>query len=162
GTMVEHPIEGDFRQWVVNAFRQSFLFSAIGGKSLESVIGIARLQEYEVGETMTLEGEPADRFWVILIGEARATVADPMSGEAIEGSRLRATGAVGEVGIMLYTPRSATTVCTKQTYALQFDKEGFDHLMERVPGFARRLSRSIAERLIHSDKQARFPTLAAG
>lgn len=160
--MVEHPIEGDFRQWVVNAFRQSFLFSAIGGKSLESVIGIARLQEYEVGETMTLEGEPADRFWVILIGEARATVADPMSGEAIEISRLRANDAVGEVGIMLDTPRSATTVCTKQTYALQFDKEGFDHLMERVPGFARRLSRSIAERLIHSDKQARFPTLAAG
>lgn len=157
--MVEHPIEGDFKQWVVNAFRQSPLFSALDAKGLEKVIKLSRLQEFESGETLTREGEESDRFWVVLMGEARALVTDEASGEPIELSRLRANDSVGEVGLLLERPRVATVTATKQTYALHFDRKGFDYLMERLPGFARRLSRLVADRLVQADGKTRFPLL---
>lgn len=157
--MVEHPIEGDFKQWVVNAFRQSLLFSALDGQALEKVISLSRLQEYEAGEMLAREGELSDRFWVLLMGECRTLIADALSGEPIEVARLRANDAVGEVGMILERPRTANVVCVKQTYALQFDKAGFDYLMERIPGFARRLSKSVADRLIEADAKVSFPTL---
>ncbi|MCB9507215.1 MAG: PilT/PilU family type 4a pilus ATPase [Myxococcales bacterium] len=155
--MIEHPIEGDFRQWVVNAFRQSPLFSTLDARAIEKVMGMARLHEYEPDELLAREGEPSDTFWVVLMGEATAFVTDPLSGERIETGRLRANDSVGEVGMILESPRTAGVSCVKQTYALQFDRAGFDYLLERIPGFARRLSRTVADRLVQQNLKATFP-----
>ncbi len=157
--MVEHPIEGDFRQWVVNAFRQSPLLSAVDSGALEKVISMSRLQEYAVGEPLMREGEKSDSFWVLLMGEATAQVQDPDSGYDIEVARLRANDTVGEVGLMLEHPRTASVVCQKQTYALCFDRRGFDYLCDRVQGFSKRLSKLIADRLLQRNLKATFPVI---
>ena len=157
--MVEHPIEGDFRQWVVNAFRQSPLFSGVDAKTTEKIIGMSRLQEYQIGEALMREGERSDAFWVLLMGEATAEVADSDSGVDIEVARLRANDTVGEVGLILNHPRTATVLCQKQSYALQFDRQGFNYLSDRVPGFAKQLSKLIADRLLQRNLKATFPVI---
>lgn len=157
--MVEHPIEGDFRQWVVNAFRQSPLFTTVDSGTTEKIISMSRLQEYAVGEALMREGEKSDSFWVLLMGEATARVEDPDSGCHIEVASLRANDTVGEVGLMLEHPRTASVVCEKQTYALCFDRRGFDYLSDRVPGFSMRLSKLIADRLLQRNLKATFPVI---
>ena len=157
--MVEHPIEGDFRQWVVNAFRQSPLFSGIDSATTEQIIAMSRLQEFQVGEPLMREGERSDAFWVLLMGEATAEVQDAGSGVDIEIARLRANDTVGEVGLILNHPRTASVVCQKQSYALRFDRRGFDYLSDHIPGFAKQLSKLIADRLLQRNLKATFPVL---
>ena len=157
--MVEHPIEGDFRQWVVNAFRQSPLFSGVDSASTEQIIATSKLEEYQVGETLMREGQRSDAFWVLLMGEATAEVQDVDSGVDIEIGRLRSNDTVGEVGLLLNHPRTASVVCQKQTYALRFDRRGFDYLSDHVPGFAQQLSKLIADRLLQRNLKATFPIL---
>jgi len=156
--MIEHPIEGDYQQWVVNAFRQSPLFSALDARSTEKVISLAKLYEYTPGEALVREGEPSDHFWVVLMGEARSFVTDAETSEPIETGRVRANESVGEVGLILESPRTMGVVSIKQTYALRFDRAGFEYLTERIPGFARRLSKTIADRYVQKNLKAGFPT----
>lgn len=159
--MIEHPIEGDYRNWVLNAFRQSTLFSALDAASLEKITRFARLLEFEAGEMMLQEGDASDAFFVVLIGEAVVSMRDQASGESIVLDRLRQNDSVGELGMLMQTPRTASVRATKQTYAVRFDVAGFDYLIDRLPIFARRLSAQLAERLTAANQRQGFAELSA-
>lgn len=155
--MIEHAIEGDFKQWVVNAFRQSEHFSSVDPSSMDKIISLTRLQEYEAGETILAVGEASDAFWMILMGAAQAVALDDATSEQIPLESIATNDTVGELGILMNTPRTQTVTCQKQTYALKFDRKSFDYLMERLPTFARTLSKSVGARLAALQPQVSFP-----
>ena len=159
--MIEHPIEGDFRQWVVNAFRQSPLFATLDPTLTEKVMGFSRLVEFEANEAVLREGERPENFWVVLMGEVVIDRADRQTGERVRLAQLAQNDSLGELGLLLERPRTATATCTKQTYTVQFDQRGFDYLMDRIPGFARRLGRTLAERLATRNLDVGFPEVTS-
>lgn len=155
--MIEHPIEGDYRNWILNAFRQTTLFAALDPATMEQLTQFCRLVELEAGEFLTREGEASESFYVILIGEAIVSMTDSVTGQQLELERLSQHQSVGELGMLLQHPRTATVRCTKQTYVVVFDRGGFDYLLDSMPGFARQLSRQMATRLGAANVRRDFP-----
>ena len=158
--MIEHPIEGDYRNWILNAFRQTTLFAVLDAATMEQMTQFCRLVELEAGEYLTREGDASENFYVILIGEALVTATDEITGEQLELERIAQHESVGELGMLLQSQRSATVRCTKQTYVVVFDRGGFDYLLDSMPGFARQLSRQLAGRLTAANDRREFPIAA--
>ncbi|HAA57772.1 MAG TPA: hypothetical protein DCE42_23600, partial [Myxococcales bacterium] len=67
--MKEHAIQGQQRDWALQALQKSQLFGALGPKDFEVVLSGAKLFEYEEGEVIVKEGEQADSGFLVLHGE---------------------------------------------------------------------------------------------
>ncbi len=96
----------------------------------------ATLQPLSVpaGETIVREGAPADKFFVLVEGEAELL----RIGHAAE--RLSSGQLFGEVAIMREQPRSATVRAITDVHLLALDRDTFQdliaHSMEITPDFA--------------------------
>lgn len=88
--------------------------------------------EVAAGETIVRSGTPADKFFVLVQGEAEMT-------HAGETTPLRVGDLFGEVTIMRDQPRDATVVATTDVKLLGLDRDGFRQLiaqsMELTPDF---------------------------
>jgi len=144
--MDELPIKGALRAEVLERLEASSLFEALDGPKLDQVANRARLFQYAEAEAITVEGETAEHFFVILSGEAKVAMNGADGGEIWVGT-IGAYESVGEMGLILDEPRTATVTATKRTLALRFDAEAFDKLYDRVPGFGPAITRALARRL---------------
>jgi len=136
------PIKGALKHEVLKGLEASPLFAALDGRQLDQISGRAELLQYEVGETLTVLGEPSEHFYLVMSGEA--AVLGP--GE-VELARIGPYECVGEMGVLLDAPRSATVRVTARLLALSLRKEVFEKLMNRVPEFGLALARALARRL---------------
>ena len=125
--MIEHPIEGDYRNWILNAFRQTTLFAVLDAATMEQMTQFCRLVELEAGEYLTREGDASDNFYVILIGEALVTATDQVTGEQLELERIAQHESVGELGMLLQS-RSLTLLETLVLYKNELGDEGIEAL----------------------------------
>lgn len=157
--MKAHAIEGDFKGWVNNALRQAALFASYDAAMLERVVQLAKLFEVPPGEVFIREGDSADYFYLLLMGEAIVQTVEAESGALIELSRVRPVEPLGELAFLGGTPRTATVVAARNTYLLGFDEPAFDSMMDRLPGFARRLGRVSAERLQAVSRRVGLPEI---
>jgi twitching motility protein PilT len=157
--MKEHAISGDYRDFTINAIRKSPLFATVDPASLERLLGEGTLVEYGPGELLMREGDASDRFGLIVMGEVTTWVVEPITGEPIELGRIKATETIGEMGLMTKTPRTATSAAVKQTYCAWFNDKAFDFLLDRVPGFSRRMTQSLAQRLAETSKRLPLPDI---
>ncbi len=158
--MKEHAIEGDYRQWVVNALRQSALFAGADQARLDKVIARGVLIETEPNEFLVTEGRSPDALFLVIMGEFATFMVDRASGEAIDLGRLGPVDTIGESALLLNSNRTASAVATRKSYALRFDHAGFEYIMERVPGFPRQLSRILAKRMVEASR--RLPMTEVG
>jgi pilus retraction protein PilT len=158
--MKQHTVDGEYRQLVVNLLRQSPLFSALDPASIDKVIGFARLIEFDSNEVLMHEGSRAESFFMILMGEAAVFVNDVANGEPVEVTRLRTGEITGETALLMEHPRTASVVATKSTYVVEFDQRAFNYMLERLPGFARRLATSLASRLTAVSRKMPMPEIS--
>jgi twitching motility protein PilT len=158
--MKAHAIEGDFKGWVNNALRQSPLFQGLDNATLEKVVQLSRLLEAGAGEIVIREGEEADAFYLLLMGEALVQTVDGDSGAVIELSRVRPVDCIGEMALLSGSPRTATVIAVKSTYLLDFDSPAFESMLERLPNFSRRLSQLMAQRLATTTRRMGMPEMA--
>jgi CRP-like cAMP-binding protein len=93
------------------------------------------------GEVLMREGEPGDRFFVLVKGSA----------EVRRGNRKIATlGAgdfAGEIALLTDAPRMATVRTTSPVVALEATHEGFNALLDTSPRIERKLLKALADRL---------------
>jgi twitching motility protein PilT len=158
--MKAHAIEGDFKGWVSNALRQSALFASYDVAMLERVVQLATLFEVPPGEVFIREGDTADYFYLLLMGEAIVQTVDAESGALIELGRVRPVEPLGEMAFLGGTLRTATAVALRSAYLLGFDEPAFDSMMDRLPGFARRLGKVSAARLQAMSRRVGLPEVA--
>jgi twitching motility protein PilT len=158
--MNAHAIEGDFKGWVNNALRQSPLFSNCDAATLERVVQFAQLFEASPGEVFIREGETADFFYLLLMGEAIVQSVDAESGALVELGRVRPVEPLGELAVISGAPRIATVISAKSSYLLAFDESSFDSMMDRLPGFARRLAKFSATRLQSVSRRIGLPEVS--
>ena len=98
------------------------LFSGVGKRRLRQIAQAAEYAEFAPGESVLSTGEPADSFYVILSGEAKA-VRKPAA------RTLGAGDFFGEMGLLAGDRRSATVVATDVLHVMRLPRRTFFDLL---------------------------------
>src|SRR5205814_3379434 len=89
----------------------------------------AELQVFAPGDLVLKEGEAADRFYMIIKGEAEATQRGP-DGSQVVINRFGPGDYFGEVGLLNDAPRLATVRAKTSLEVMALDREPFARLMK--------------------------------
>jgi CRP-like cAMP-binding protein len=100
------------------------LFGALPGATLAKLADRMQREEVEAGSVFCREGEPGDRFYVLLSGVA--AVSQSALGER---SILRAGEYFGEVALTMGVPRTATVTAMTPCVVASCDRATFDELL---------------------------------
>ena len=93
------------------------------------------------GQALFAEGEEGQMMFVLSIGTADVLV----GGQVVE--TLQHGSIVGEIGIVLPGPRSASVVARTDCEFVAVDEKRFQFLVQQTPFFATQVMRVMAERL---------------
>ncbi len=136
------------KEELIGALRNSSLFAFATDKDLRNVAKHAQTLVVVKGTVIVREGEPGDRFYVMLDGAARVSrngrkIADLGSGQSF-----------GELALLVNLPRNATVSATDDSELVSFERKTFAHLLDESPLFARRLLEGLAKRLREFDARS--------
>jgi MFS family permease len=114
------------------------LFTGIPEGRLAIALARAKPLEVRAGETVVRQGEPADRFYVILDGEFHVSQSE--AGTAPHHLRtLGRDDVFGEIGLLTGAPRTATVTATTGGRLLALDGGDFLELVSSAPDLRPRL-----------------------
>ena len=115
--------------------------------------------EYEPGDVLFREGDPADVMYVIQAGEIeiRRTMGDVERVLAV----LPAGEFLGEMGILTGRPRSATAVVKQRARLLVIEATTFEAMLRGKTEIALRMIRALADRLERANQQIELLLLAS-
>jgi CRP-like cAMP-binding protein len=100
------------------------LFAALPGETLGKLADRMRRDEVDAGTVLIREGEPGDRFYVLLSGLAG------VSQSSLGGRRvLRAGEFFGEVALTMRVSRTATVTAMTPCVVASCDTQTFDELV---------------------------------
>ena len=125
-------------------------------ETLRSVRWLAALSDgalddvIAAGRALVAELEPGDDLFVLLSGQARATVAAGLGGATTLGT-LGPGDACGELSLVTRELRSATVTALTEVRALRIEQVDFDLLIKRHPQIAVHFAREVGARLADSD-----------
>ena len=105
------------------------LFADLSGETLTKLAERMQREEVPSGTVLIHEGEPGDRFFVLLSGLARVSQT-----ELGERRVLKAGEFFGEVALTMHVPRTATVVAMTPCVIAHCDEATFDELVR--PFFA--------------------------
>lgn len=132
------------------------LFEDVSPVERERVLRHAELVEAPVGEPIVRQGEPSDAIYLLLSGELAVTVT-PTEGETFEVESIGPGTPIGELGVLLGEPRSATVTALRTSRLLRMDGSTLRELFALSPGFAlsamRQLARTVKTSLVARDRQ---------
>lgn len=100
------------------------LFASLPGETLGKLADRMRRDEVAAGTVLVREGNPGDRFFVLLSGVA--TVSQSSLGER---RVLRAGEFFGEVALAMHMPRTATVTAMTPCVVASCDGATFDELL---------------------------------
>ena len=102
-------------------------------EAMEDLLDRAKVMELVDGDVFIREGEPSDSIYFVNYGE----VAILKGG--IEIDRQRAGGAIGEMGVLTGSPRSATVSCVGEVEVLRIEAADFIRIVDSQPAMLRNL-----------------------
>jgi CRP-like cAMP-binding protein len=123
------------------------LFDGIGKRDLRKIAREAEFAEFSPGDTVVATGAPADYFYVILGGDAKAA-AKPA------GRGLSTGDYFGEMGLLDSQPRSASVIAASDLHVMRLPRRTFDDVIRRHPGVARRFLTELGGRVRELEHQA--------
>jgi twitching motility protein PilT len=142
----------DLQERVHAALRQCALFRALKPEQIPQLSKAGELIRYDAGDNIVKQGDPSDSFVVIMEGDAAVTI--DRDGEAVGLGSLPMPASVGEVGLLLDEPRSATVMARSEVMAIRFGSRAFHSMFQKIPDFGQALSTGLAYRLHEvSDRQ---------
>ncbi|MBI4402006.1 MAG: diguanylate cyclase [Nitrospirae bacterium] len=128
------------------------LFQPLDRDQLLSLMARATEQDFHAGRVVVWQGEPAKTLYVILSGQVR--VVEGASETPLADRFLAELGygeVLGEIGVLLDLPRSATVVAVERTRCLVLPQDDFLRVLQDSAGMAVALSRVLAQRLHKTD-----------
>jgi CRP/FNR family cyclic AMP-dependent transcriptional regulator len=124
------------------------LFAALSQKELGLVSKRAEDVTVPAGKVLCSEGEMGHEYFVILEGTAKVTR---------HGRKIATIGVgdgFGELSLLARSPRNATVVAETPMEVVVLGQREFAGLIDDVPGFARKLLSSLAERVRDADARS--------
>lgn len=141
------PIEKNMTDAIIRELGPNSLFAGLTPDELQHIVTSAKMVQYNPGEVVMKQGTPSDNFALIVSGEVIVNLRHENRNEEIEVARLKPFDTVGELGLLLNEPRSASIVAGQDAAVLSFDKQFFTEMFKTLPGFALVTSRVLARRL---------------
>jgi CRP/FNR family cyclic AMP-dependent transcriptional regulator len=123
---------------LVALLSQTALFHGLGPEVIAAVAAQGHERSYGRGQTIFLEGEPSDAFYVIAEGTVKVFVHSDQ-GEQMVFATLRSPETLGEVALFDGGPRSASAEATEPTRLAVFPLSAMEVLVERDARVSRAL-----------------------
>jgi twitching motility protein PilT len=156
--MTEHPI-ADYLESVHTALRECALFHGLTDEQIHEVASHGVLLRYELGEHLARQGEVSDAFDIFILGSAAVHLEDRRNGSTVELATLAPPDSVGEMGVLLQTPRSASVLAIDdEVLVIRYSSVQFNRMLQNLPYFGLVLSRTLAARLHSISRQLSMPT----
>jgi len=126
----------------VQLLRGIWLFSSCTDDELERIAALARPLEVDLGAELTRQGEPGLEFYVIVSGDASATV------DGDEVGTIGAGGFFGEMALIDGGERTATVTATSPMQLLVLGRHDFNEMLElAMPQVAPKLLAVVGARM---------------
>ena len=123
------------------------LFATCSKRELSRLLSLARTETVEAGHTLFVEGAPSSNLYVIVSGTAAVKRNGRRIGRAGPGD------VVGELGVILGGPRTATVLAETPIEWLVLDQASLRAAIDEVPGLGWHLLQSVAARLDQASKR---------
>jgi CRP-like cAMP-binding protein len=133
---------------LMGALRNTPLFALATEKDLRNIAKHAHQIDVVKGTIVVREGEPGDRFYVVLEGVVRVS----RGGRKV--TELGPGGSFGELALLANMPRNATVTTTTDAQLVSFQRKTFAKILDDSPLFARRLLEGMAKRLRETDAKS--------
>ena len=137
----------------VEALKRIPLFAKVEPAKLKLMAFASERAQYQPGDQLFHQGDTADAAYIILSGGADILV------ETAEGPLKVADvgpGAfVGEIGILMDVPRTATIRAIEKMTVLKITKELFFRMVTDFPSIGIEVMRVLAQRIEHMNTQLR-------
>ncbi len=105
---------------------------------------------YEKGDYIFREGDPADVMYMIHKGKVQI-----IKGSGTFGEQIRVLGEgefIGEMAVINMMPRSASAVALEKCILIKMDRESFDETVKKSHEFSRSVIRLLSDRLRETDE----------
>jgi trk system potassium uptake protein TrkA len=133
----------------VELLRGVWLFSACNEDELERIAVMSEPREFPAGTEMTREGEPGVEFFVVVEGDAVATV------DGDEVGRIGPGGFFGEMALIDGGERVATVVAEHPLRVLVLGRHEFNEMLEiAMPSVAPKLLAVVGARMRTIERHA--------
>jgi HlyB family type I secretion system ABC transporter len=112
--------------------RRSSVFRFLSDEHFAAIEPLLQEEHYEFGDVVVKQGDPADSFYVLTTGRARALKIKP-DGEEIPLGVLKPGDSFGEAALAEGGTRNATVRCSTAVDVLRIDRDDFLHLVRQIP-----------------------------
>jgi len=139
---------GDDQSDKQNLLKNVPLFANLNKKSLKEIADITEEVRKPAGDVLAQEGKTGQAFVFIVEGKVRVERNDKVV------NRLSASDFFGEISLIDGQPRTATVTAETDVKLLVLHASYFDDLLEKVPGLAREIMKSLCKYLRQAQRQA--------
>src|SRR5437870_13922617 len=112
--------------------RRSSVFRFLSDDHFAAIESLLQEEHYDFGDVIVKQDDPADSFYVLTRGRARALKVKPDAAEIPLGV-LKPGDSFGEAALSEGGTRNATVRCSTTVDVLRIDREDFLQLVRRVP-----------------------------
>jgi CRP-like cAMP-binding protein len=135
---IRFDFEGGASHIQARHLRALSLFQSVDEDILERLAGEFKGETFAPGETIIKEGDPGDKFYIVLSGKTEAKKAGK-HGKDIRLGMMNEGHYFGEIALLMDSPRVASVEAVTATSVLGLDRKDFDRLMQDVSGLKERL-----------------------
>ncbi|MEP7250598.1 MAG: cyclic nucleotide-binding domain-containing protein, partial [Spartobacteria bacterium] len=128
--------------------RRSSLFHFLPEEHFEKLRPLLQEENYDFGDLLVRQGEPADSFYILLSGRARVVKVD-QNGHEIVLATLKPGDSFGEAALSEGGTRTATVRCSTAVEALRLDRTDFLQLTEETPELKHHVEMTGRHRALH-------------
>jgi ATP-binding cassette subfamily B protein len=129
--------------------RRSSLFKILPDEIFDKIEPLLQEEHYDFGEIIVKEGDPADAFYVLTSGRARA-LKIAQNGEEIPLGSLRPGDSFGEAALADGGIRAASVRCSTSVDLLKLDRDDFLQLLAEVPDLKHHIEMMGRQRSLQS------------
>jgi cAMP-dependent protein kinase regulator len=117
---------------IANLVRHSMILGAVPASEREALMSRFVTKTFGAGETLVAEGSESEGLFLIASGTVRVTKKDA-DGEPLVLAELGPGDVVGEIGIVLRRPATATVRALSSAVAMELTRDGFAEAIRQHP-----------------------------
>jgi len=126
---------------------KSPLLSDLDPTALMFLVRLGHRRVFKTGDILMRQGEASNSIHFLLSGKVRAERSRRTDDRPVKLADLEAGGVVGEMGVVIDIPRSATVTALEPTESLELDAPNFERLAKAYPILHRVIAHLLSERL---------------
>src|SRR6266705_7220953 len=129
--------------------RRSSVFRFLADEHFAAIEPLLQEEHYEFGDVIVKQDDPADSFYVLTTGRARALKIKP-DGEEVPLGVLKPGDSFGEAALAEGGTRNATVRCSTAVDVLRIDRDDFLQLVRREPDLKQYIETTGRNRALQS------------